>query len=64
MIALEPPVWKSLRHEVEGIVFVQNLFLVFYNQLKAILKSNSQKPVEFVIPIPVRFIRDVLDVCR
>jgi hypothetical protein len=74
--ALCPPEWKSLRHEVDGILFVENVFLVLYNQLRSFLKSaatdsatgGALSPRGSVnaaqLPIPIRLVRDAIEVCR
>jgi hypothetical protein len=73
--ALCPPEWKSLRHEVDSILFVENVFLVLYNQLRSLLKNpaSADGSTEAVLSngtpnaqlaIPVRLVRDAIEVCR
>jgi len=67
--ALCPPEWKSLRHEVDGILFVENSFLLLYSQLRWFLKGGpvaNQAPADtsFHLASPIRFVRDSIEVCR
>lgn len=73
--ALCPPEWKSLRHEVGGILFVENVFLVLYNQLRSLLKTptpadgateaaSPRGTANASLAIPIRLVRDAIEVCR
>lgn len=75
MAALCPPEWKSLRHEVDGILFVENVFLVLYNQLRTLLKTptpadgatgaaSPRGTANASLAIPIRLVRDAIEVCR
>jgi hypothetical protein len=64
---------------VDGILFVENVFLVLYSQLRSFLKSGTTVATDSAtggalsprgsvnaaqLPIPIRLVRDAIEVCR